>query len=131
ALQAVGAQILDTRNSAEFGAAHLARSINIGLDGQYATWAGTVLDRDHPIVIIADVGRENESATRLGRIGFDHDVGYLQDGYVAELLSSPEPPLAVDVRAPRERDQKYIAGSLGIPLNHLAEKLETLPKGRP
>jgi hydroxyacylglutathione hydrolase len=51
--------------------------------------------------------------------------------YAAELLSSAEPPLAIDVRAPRERDQKYIAGSLGIPLNHLAEKLETLPKGRP
>jgi glyoxylase-like metal-dependent hydrolase (beta-lactamase superfamily II)/rhodanese-related sulfurtransferase len=151
ALQAVGAQILDTRNSAEFGAAHLAGSINIGLGGQYATWAGTVLDRDHPIVIIADLGRENESATRLGRIGFDHIVGYLQDGlhslksrpdltattdrisapYAAGLLSSAEPPLAIDVRAPRERDQKYIAGSLGIPLNHLVEKLETLPKGRP
>jgi hydroxyacylglutathione hydrolase len=151
ALQAVGAQILDTRNSDEFGAAHLAGSINIGLGGQYATWAGTVLDRDHPIVIIADLGRENESATRLGRIGFDHIVGYLQDGlhslksrpdltattdrlsalYAAELLSSAEPPLAIDVRAPRERDQKYIAGSLSIPLNHLAEKLETLPKGRP
>jgi hydroxyacylglutathione hydrolase len=151
ALQAVGAQILDTRNSAEFGAAHLAGSINIGLGGQYATWAGTILDRDHPIVIIAEPGRENESATRLGRIGFDHVVGYLQDGlhslksrpdltikkdrlsapYAAELLSSPEPPLAIDVRAPRERDQKYIAGSLSIPLNHLVEKLETLPKGRP
>jgi rhodanese-related sulfurtransferase len=129
----------------------LAGSINIGLGGQYATWAGTVLDRDHPIAIIADLGRENESATRLGRIGFDHVVGYLQDGlhslksrpdltvttdrlsaaYAAELLSSPEPPLAIDVRTPRERDQKYIAGSLGIPLNHLVEKLETLPKDRP
>jgi hydroxyacylglutathione hydrolase len=151
ALQAAGAQILDTRDSAEFGAAHMVGSINIGLGGQYATWAGTVLDRDHPIAIIADLGRENESATRLGRIGFDHVVGYLQDGlhslksrpdltvttdrlsaaYAAELLSSPEPPLAIDVRTPRERDQKYIAGSLGIPLNHLVEKLETLPKDRP
>jgi glyoxylase-like metal-dependent hydrolase (beta-lactamase superfamily II)/rhodanese-related sulfurtransferase len=150
ALQGVGAQILDSRDPAEFGAAHLAGSINIGLGGQYATWAGTVLDRNHPIVIIADIGRENESATRLGRIGFDHIVGYLQDGlhslksrpdltvatdrvsapYAAELLSSPNPPLAIDVRAPREREREYIAGSLGLPLNHLTEKLETLPKGR-
>jgi len=75
ALQVVGAQILDTRDPGEFAAAHLAGSINIGLGGQYATWAGTVLDRDHPIVIIADPGRENESATRLGRIGFDHVAG--------------------------------------------------------
>ncbi len=150
-LQAAGAQILDTRDAAEFASAHLAGSLNIGLVGQYATWAGTVLDRKHPIVIIADPGRENESAIRLGRIGFDHVAGYLKDGlqslesrpdltvttdrlsapFAAELLSSAHPPLAIDVRAPRERDQKYIAGSLGIPLNHLADNLEKLPKDRP
>jgi len=151
ALQAVGAQIVDTRDPGEFAAAHLAGSINIGLGGQFATWAGTVLDRDHPIVIVADPGREGESTTRLGRIGFDHVVGYLKDGlqslesrpeliafterlsgeYAAELLSSTRPPVVIDVRAPRERDQKYIAGSLAIPLNHLTENLEKLPKGRP
>jgi hydroxyacylglutathione hydrolase len=150
-LQAAGAQILDTRDAAEFASAHLVGSINIGLVGQYATWAGTVLDRKHPIVIIADPGQENESAVRLGRIGFDHVAGYLKDGlhslesrpdliafterlsgqFAAELLSSSQPPLAIDVRAPRERDQKYIAGSLGIPLNHLTENLEKLPKDRP
>jgi hydroxyacylglutathione hydrolase len=149
-LQAAGAQILDTRDAVEFASAHLAGSINIGLVGQFATWAGTVLDRQHPIVIVADPGRENESAIRLGRIGFDHVAGYLQDGlqslearpelvefterlsaqFAAELLSSSEPPLAIDVRAPRERDQKYIAGSLGIPLNHLTENLGKLPKDR-
>ena len=63
ALQEVGAQILDTRDPAEFAAAHLAGSINIGLGGQYATWAGTVLNREQPIVIIADPGREHEAAT--------------------------------------------------------------------
>jgi hydroxyacylglutathione hydrolase len=151
ALQAEGAQILDTRDAAEFASAHLLGSINIGLAGQYATWAGTVLDRNHPIVIIADPGRENESAIRLGRIGFDHVAGYLQNGlqslesrpeliavterlsaqYAAELLSSNQPPLAIDVRAPREREQKHIAGSLGLPLNHLLENINTLPKSRP
>ena len=149
-LQAAGAQILDTRDPTEFAAAHLAGSINIGLRGQYATWAGSILDRAHPIVIIANPGRENESAVRLGRIGFDHVAGYLKDGlyslqsepqrvalteslnaqFAAELLSSNQPPLAIDVRAPKEREQKYIAGSLSIPLNHLVEKLETLPKER-
>ena len=149
--QAAGAQILDTRGAAEFASTHLAGSINIGLVGQYATWAGTVLDREHPIVLIADPGREHESAVRLGRIGFDHVAGYLKNGlqslesrpeliafterlsaqFAAELLSSSQPPLAIDVRAPRERDQKYIAGSLGIPLNHLVEDLEKLPGDRP
>jgi len=151
ALQAGGAQILDTRDPDAFGAAHLAGSINIGLGGQYATWAGSMLNRSNPIVIIADPGRENESAVRLGRIGFDHIAGYLQNGllslksrpelvaftlrisaqFAAERLSSDQPPLTIDVRAPREREQKRIANSTGIPLNHLVESLNTLPKDRP
>jgi hydroxyacylglutathione hydrolase len=151
ALQADGAQILDTRDPEEFGAAHLTGSINIGLNGQYATWAGTVLDRVHPIVIIAAPGRENESAVRLGRIGFDHVAGYLQNGlhslesrpdliafterlsaqFAADLLTSEQPPFAIDVRNPRERDQKFIPGSLSVPLSHLAENFALLPKDRP
>ena len=150
-LQGKGAYVLDTRDAGEFAAAHLAGSINIGLGGQYATWVGTMLDRDHPIVIIAAPGRENEAAIRLGRIGFDHVAGYLKDGLqslesrpdmtvvterlsaplAAEFLSSSQPPLAVDVRNPRERDQKHIAGSVHIPLNHLTENLGKLPKDRP
>lgn len=149
-LQAAGAQILDTRDPDEFAAAHLKDSINIGLGGQYATWAGTVLNHTDPIAIIADPGRENESAIRLGRIGFDNVAGYLRDGlksldsrpdlvaftarlsapFAAELLSSNEPPLAVDVRTPREREQKQIGGSMSMPLSRLAEKLAALPKDR-
>jgi len=150
ALQNVGAQLLDTRDPAEFAAAHVAGSINIGLGGQYATWAGTILSREHPIVIIADPGREHEAATRLGRIGFDHIVGYLKDGLhslasrpdltaTTERVSAPLAaerlatgvPLSVDVRAPGERAQKRIGGSVGIPLNHLVERLQELPRDRP
>jgi len=150
ALQKEGAQILDTRDADEFGAAHLAGSINIGLGGQYATWTGTMLNHEHPIVIIAAPGRENESAVRLGRIGFDNVAGYLQNGlqslesrpdlvvfierlspqFAAELFASNQPPLAIDVRAPREREQKHIDGSLSMPLNHLVRDLTTLPKDR-
>jgi rhodanese-related sulfurtransferase len=154
ALQSVGAQVLDVRDPTEFAAAHLAGSINIGLGGQYATWAGTVLSHEKPIVIVADPGRESEAAMRLGRIGFDHVVGYLQDGLqslgsrpeltrsterisaqlAAERLAAGPPdrsPLTVDVRAPRERDQKRIAGSVSMPLNHLGERLSELPADRP
>ncbi|HMD38853.1 MAG TPA: MBL fold metallo-hydrolase [Candidatus Acidoferrum sp.] len=150
ALQAKGAQILDTREPEEFGAAHLRGGINVGLGGQYATWAGTVLDRTHPIVIIAAPDREGESAVRLGRIGFDHVAGFLKNGlqslesrpeliaftervaaqFAAELLASSEAPLIVDVRAAREREGKYIAGSLSIPLNHLSDRADELPRGR-
>jgi len=147
----IGVQILDTRDPEEFAAAHLAGSINIGLSGQYATWAGTVLDPAHPIVIIAAPGREFESATRLGRIGFDRVAGYLENGMqsldsrpdliastehlsaqaAAERLASAHPPLAIDVRTPREREQKHIDGSLSVPLNRLADHLSSLPKDRP
>lgn len=75
-----GAQILDVRDATEYAKGHFAGSINIGLAGQYATWAGTVLDRSKPIVIIAEPGREQEAALRLGRIGFDHVRGYLRGG---------------------------------------------------
>jgi glyoxylase-like metal-dependent hydrolase (beta-lactamase superfamily II)/rhodanese-related sulfurtransferase len=150
ALQRTGGQILDTRDAAEFAAAHLAGSLNIGLGGQYATWAGTILDRERPIVIIADPGREHEAAIRLGRIGFDHIVGYLKDGLrslearpdlmaTTERVSAPlaaerlaaGAALAVDVRAPGERAQKAVPHSVGIPLNHLIERVAELPKDRP
>jgi rhodanese-related sulfurtransferase len=109
-----------------------------------------VLDRQHPIVTIADPGKEQESAVRLARIGFDHVAGYLENGMqslasradltsttprlsaplAAELLSSAKAPVAIDVRTPREREQKHIAGSVSVPLNHLTEKLGTLPKDK-
>jgi hydroxyacylglutathione hydrolase len=60
-------------------------------------------------------------------VGF---VERLSAQFVAELLASSEPPLAVDVRTPREREQKHIGGSLSVPLNHLVENLKSLPKNR-
>jgi len=149
-LQASGAQLLDTREPVDFEAAHLAGAINIGLSGQFATWAGTLIDRDHPIVIVADPGRERESAVRLGRIGFDHVAGYLADGMLAaadrpaliraterlgadvaaERMNSSNPPLVVDVRTPSERAQKTIAGSMHVPLSQLLTRLDTLPRDR-
>ena len=150
AQQQSGAQILDTRDPEAFAAAHLAGSINIGLGGQYATWAGTVLDHEHPIVIIADPGRENESAVRLGRIGFDHIVGYLRDGLrslearpdltastdrlapslAAERIASGEARV-IDVRSSRERDEKHIEGSLSVPLTQLLLRIGEIPRDRP
>ncbi len=59
------------------------------MGGQYATWAGTILDRTKPLVLLAEPGREEEAALRLGRIGFDIVQGYLRDGILA-LESRPE-----------------------------------------
>ena len=145
-----GAQILDARDPAEYAKGHLAGSINIGLGGQYATWAGTVLDRTKPIVIIAEPGREQEAALRLGRIGFDHVRGYLMGGMaalagredlvwptervtaptVAEELAATDPPLLLDIRNPREWAAKHIDGSQNVPLNHLQERIAEIPRDR-
>jgi glyoxylase-like metal-dependent hydrolase (beta-lactamase superfamily II)/rhodanese-related sulfurtransferase len=150
-LAANGAQILDGRSAADFAGAHLAGSINVGLDGSYATWAGTMLDHDRPIVIVVEPGREQEAALRLGRIGFDNVAGYLDGGMLAletrpelvervlritgatlaEQLEDDEPPLVLDVRAEFEREGGAIEGSLNIPLGRLPERLESLPRERP
>ncbi|HUY81314.1 MAG TPA: MBL fold metallo-hydrolase [Acidobacteriaceae bacterium] len=145
-----GAQVLDVREPVEFAQGHLAGSINIGLGGEYATWAGTVLDRDRPIVIVADPGRETEAAMRLGRIGFDAVKGYLRGGMVAlagkpemmrrtervsvliaaEDLTERDAPVVVDVRTPREWAERHIEGSVNLPLNHLQERMAEVPRGR-
>ena len=142
-----GATLLDVREPAEFAHSHLRGSINIGLGGQYATWAGTLLERERPIVIIAEPGRELEAAVRLGRIGFDHAAGYLDGGlqaleHRADLLRSTEQtsapalaaelasshPLVVDVRTPAERQRKYIGGSVNVPLNQLPARMTELAR---
>jgi rhodanese-related sulfurtransferase len=146
--QAMGSQIVDARDQADFAGAHLAGALNIGLGGRYASWAGTLLDRQRPIVIIAEPGRETEAALRLGRIGFDHVAGYLEGGMqaldgrpdllrrtervtaltLAEQLVSADPPAVVDVRTEAEWQDKRIAGSRNVPLNHLQARASELPR---
>src|SRR6202000_186186 len=99
-----GTQFLDVRDAAEYAKGHLAGSINIGLGGQYATWAGTLLDRTHPIVLIVEPDREQEAALRLGRIAFDHVRGYLDAGMAAlgsrpDLVWPTERVTAADINA--------------------------------
>jgi rhodanese-related sulfurtransferase len=149
-LAAAGAQLLDTRDGPEFEAAHVRGSVNVGLGGSYATWAGTVLDSAKPIVIVAEPGREEESAVRLGRIGFDEVAGYLDGGMhalaarpdlvariervtaptLAEQLAGGRPPLVVDVRSEREWREKRIGGSINVPLARLRERAAELPRDR-
>ena len=151
AVQDAGGQVLDTRDAAQFASGHLRGSINIGLVGQYATWAGTVLDPEKPILIIADPGQESESALRLGRIGLDTVVGYLDGGFrsvdarpslittteritpelAAERAGGVNPPLLLDVRAPGERAAKKIEGSVSVPCQELRDRLDEIPRNRP
>jgi glyoxylase-like metal-dependent hydrolase (beta-lactamase superfamily II)/rhodanese-related sulfurtransferase len=145
-----GAQLLDVREGADFEGAYLAGSLQIGLQGKYATWCGSLLDHQLPIVVIAEPGDEPEAVMRLGRIGFDNIAGYLEGGMsalenhpnlvksidritapaLARLLESSQPPLVLDVRSDNERSAAHVAGSLHIPLAGLAERIGELPEDR-
>lgn len=148
--QNAGAIVLDTREPDDYALAHLAGSTNIGLSGKYAHWCGEVLRPDQEIVLIAPAGGERESATRLGRIGFDRVVGYLEGGAAAfagradlvrshkridppelrAMLTGKNPPLVVDVRAVSEYAAGHIDGARNEPLPKLRELARGLPRDR-
>ncbi|HTX32416.1 MAG TPA: rhodanese-like domain-containing protein [Solirubrobacteraceae bacterium] len=145
-----GAQLLDTRDQAEFEGAHIRGALNIGLGGSFATWCGTFLDHQRPLVLIAEPGREEEAATRLGRIGFDGIVGYLGRGMqeleaapalverteritagsLRERLAEGKAPGLVDVRTGQEWGEGHIESAVNLPLTRLAERLDELPESR-
>ncbi len=145
------AQVLDTRDAADFESAHLAGAVNVGLSGRFAAWAGAVLDPMRPILLICEPGTEKEAALRLGRIGLDAVEGFLGGGMLAlkdhpgriakterltasalaERLRARRRPLVLDVRAPGEWSAARIAGSLNIPLDRLSGRTGEIPSGRP
>jgi rhodanese-related sulfurtransferase len=147
--QAEGAQILDVRGPDDYAAAHLAGSTNISLETRFASWAGALLTPARPIVVVAAPGREHEAAVRLGRIGFDNVLGYLEGGIdgargrpdvlrhtrrvtgAALARERDERRVAlVDVRFPGEVAQGVIPGALPIPLDQLEERLAEIPRGQ-
>jgi glyoxylase-like metal-dependent hydrolase (beta-lactamase superfamily II)/rhodanese-related sulfurtransferase len=147
---AAGAQVLDVRETSAFAGAHVTGSINVGLRGQFAMWAGAVLDPKRDIVLVTDPGDQDEALTRLRRIGFDRLRGHL-DGGMAALAAYPtlvrgsrrvEPdelrrwlqradaPLVIDVRRHDEHATGNIAGSRNVPLQVLGKSLADLPRDR-
>lgn len=145
-----GAQIVDVRDPGEFAAAHLAGAISIGLGGQYASWAGSLLDRERPIVLITEPGSETEAALRLTRVGIENVAGYLAGGMAAlagradllrsfpryapatlrERLEEPDAPFLLDVRREGEVRLGRIEGSANVPLSHLEERVDEIPRDR-
>lgn len=148
--QCRGETVLDTRDPDDFARGHLRGSINIGLGGKYASWAGVLLDRAQPIWLVATPGREREAALRLGRIGFDFVRGFLAGGAQAftarpELvarferlsasalqreLASRTPPHVLDVRAESEWNTRHIDGAQLVPLEGLVRRAAEIPRDR-
>ncbi|MBI4482031.1 MAG: MBL fold metallo-hydrolase [Acidobacteria bacterium] len=147
-----GCLILDTRPSAHYGTGHIPGSLHVGLGGQFASWAGTLIQPEVRILIVAeDQDRVREARTRLARVGLENVAGYLEGGVLAwhtaglplattEQISVDElaariqegrAPQVVDVRRPGEWQAGHIPSVLHIPLNHLVENLGPLDKEGP
>jgi hydroxyacylglutathione hydrolase len=151
AKQDEGAIVLDTRPEDDFCAAHIPGSVHIGLGGQYASWAGSLLGVERDLVLVAeDAGRLAESRLRLTRVGIDRVVGYLADGLAAwtreDLPVEQIPQITVmelarvagggeveviDVRRVPEWEQGHVDGALHKPLNRLESVLGDLEPSRP
>lgn len=86
-----GALILDTRSNADFALGFIPQSINIGLQGDFAPWVGAmIIDVKQPILLVTDLGTEEEALTRLSRVGFDNVLGYLSGGFQTWISDSRE-----------------------------------------
>jgi len=136
-----GAVILDTRNADVFTQGFVPGSINIGLEGRFAEWAGSLLPFDNTIIMITDAGKEKESVIRLARVGFDKISGCLQGGFEnwkkageeIDLIINVEPDelamdlpfdnnlVVIDVRKSNEFAEGHITGAVNIPLSDMAD----------
>jgi hydroxyacylglutathione hydrolase len=149
--QRSGAVLLDTRDAGAFAAGSLLGSVNVGLEGRYAQYVGSVVHPDEQIVLLAEPGTEVEAKVRLARIGYDGVVGYLENIY-AVFQEHPELVRAasrltvasfderrraistlqvVDVRNAGETEEGSMPGAATIPLPRLRDEMETLDPTRP
>lgn len=139
--------LIDTRKAKAFAAGFIPGAINIGLDGDFAVWVGTILkDTKQKLVFVADEGREQEVATRLARIGFDNGLGYLSGGmdawkaenYPVEEIRSvsvdemkktynKDTDVVLDVRRKSEYDSEHVIGAVNAPLDYFNDSLPKIP----
>ena len=145
---AEGALILDVRHQNDFVQGHIPQSIFIGIDGGFAPWVGAlVADVKQPILIVAPEGREEETITRLSRVGFDNTLGYLAgsfdawktagkdydtvSGVSAEALEAAikkESAIVFDVRKEGEYLSEHIDGAQHTPLDYINDYLRDFPE---
>lgn len=133
--------ILDTRHQDRFMQGFVPGAINIGLNGRFAEWAGSLLPFTQPIILVTEVGYEKESVIRLSRVGLDNVIGYLSGGFEAwqnagetidliidveadELamdLPFDENLVIVDVRRETEYANEHVKEAINIPLDQLTD----------
>ena len=100
------ALVLDVRHQSEFVQAHIPRSIFIGIDGGFAPWVGALIaDVEQPILIVTPEGREEETITRLSRVGFDNTLGYLEGGIASWIAAGKEVDSLLTISATEFKDK--------------------------
>ena len=138
--------VLDVRHESNFVKAHIPNSIFIGIEGNFAPWVGSLLrDVNQKILLIIPEGREEETITRLSRVGFDHVLGYLNGGIPAwkatgfetDFIQSISPnefakqlnsqSTVIDARKPAEYEAEHVTNAINFPLDTVNENFQTLP----
>ena len=146
-----GAIILDVRHQDAFAEGHIPQSIFIGIDGGFAPWVGALIgDVEQPILLVTPEGREEETVTRLARVGFDNALGYLNGSFEAwkkagkatdsvegidttklKTLSEKENLTVFDVRKPGEYLSEHLPDAKSTPLDFINEHMNEFPTGTP
>jgi hydroxyacylglutathione hydrolase len=144
------ALIIDTRKPQDFNRGFIPNSINIGIDGSFATWVGTLIPSvKQEILIVADEGREMEVITRLARVGYDNALGYLKGGFgswtaankdidqiysvtAGELaeVSKKESVNIIDVRKASEFASEHVLDAMNAPLDFINDSMTKIDKNR-
>lgn len=148
AANGTGAIVLDVRHQNEFVKGHIPQSIFIGLDGGFAPWVGALIaDVKQPILLITPEGREEETVTRLSRVGFDSTMGYLKGSFEAwkkagkeydtitsipaeefkKLETNTHAPV-FDVRKDSEYQSEHVVDANNTPLDFLNDHMAEFPK---
>ena len=146
-----GALILDTRKPVVFSKGFIPNSINIGIDGGFAVWVGTLIkDIKQEILLVTEPGKEQEVITRLARVGYDHAIGYLEGGFdawknagmevdsIKSITASEfaeaevaDPTINIlDVRKKSEFSSEHIVNSVNLPLDFINENMGEIDKNK-
>ena len=141
------AVILDVRHENDFVKSHIPRSIFIGIQGNFAPWVGSlIMNTKQPLLLITPEGMEQETITRLSRVGFDNVLGYLDggisewknSGFETDSINSITPEqfaselsaksIVVDARKPSEFEAEHVESAVNLPLDTINSHLDLVPK---
>ena len=146
-----GALILDTRNNGDFAKGFIPQSINIGINGDFAPWVGALIaDVKQSIILVTEVGQEEESVTRLSRVGFDNLIGHLDGGFEAWKKAEKETDTinrvaaeefakalkigeskVIDIRKDSEYSAEHVDEAYSMPLSKINEWIKDIDPKEP